>query len=40
MNIANSTRTGIEESVWITAKEIELWIGCMEKEGYKYHIDE
>jgi hypothetical protein len=40
MNIARSTRTGIEESVWVTAKDIEHWIGFMEREGYKYHIDE
>jgi hypothetical protein len=40
MNIARSTRTGIENSVWITAKDIEHWIGYMEREGYKYHIDE
>lgn len=40
MNIARSTRTGIEESVWITARNIEHWIGYMERKGYKYHIDE
>jgi len=40
MNIARSTRTGIEESVWITAKDVEHWIGYMDREGYKYHIDE
>jgi hypothetical protein len=40
MNVARSTRTGIEESSWIIAKDIEHWIGAMEREGYKYHIDE
>lgn len=40
MNIARSTRTGIEDSVWIIAKDIEHWTDQMEREGYKYHIDE
>lgn len=40
MNIARSTKTGIEESSWIIAKNIEHWIDVMERDGYKYYIDE
>lgn len=40
MNIANSTRKGIDSSVWVIAKDIGPWIIQMEREGYKYHINE
>jgi hypothetical protein len=29
-----------EKSVWITAKQMESHLNFMERQGYKYHIDE
>lgn len=40
MNIARSSKTSIDESVWISAKDIEHWIDHMEREGYKYYANE
>jgi hypothetical protein len=40
MNVATSTRTGIEESVWVTAKQLNDWLDYKEKQGYKYYTDE
>lgn len=40
MNVAVSTRTGIEESSWITAKQLDDWLDYRERQGYKYHADE
>jgi len=40
MNIARSTRDGMEDSVWVNANNIEHRLSCLEREGYKYHIDE
>lgn len=40
MNIAKSTRSGIDESFWIIAKNLDMWIDQMEREGYKYYISD
>jgi hypothetical protein len=40
MNIARSTRTEMEDSYWINAKNIEFWIDKMGCEGYKYYVSE
>lgn len=40
MNIAKSTRTGIEPSSWITANDIHSIFNFMERDGYKYYIEE
>lgn len=40
MNIARASKNEIEESVWIIAKNIDHWIGYMEREGYKYYVNE
>ena len=40
MNIARSTRDGIEKSSWITANDINLRLNYMESAGYKYHLNE
>jgi hypothetical protein len=40
MNVAKSTKTGMEKPSWVIAKDIENWINALEKQGYKYHIDE
>jgi hypothetical protein len=40
MNVAVSTRTGIEESSWITAKQLEDWLDYRERQGYKFYADE
>ncbi len=39
MNIAKSTRTGIEESAWITAKQFNERMEFMEGQGYKYYAN-
>ena len=30
----------IEKSVWMTAEQMEPYLSFMERQGYKYHIDE
>lgn len=40
MNIAKTTRTATEPSTWIIASDIEDWFSHMERDGYKYYIDE
>jgi hypothetical protein len=40
MNIAVSTRTGVEESTWITAKQLNDWLDYRERQGYKFYADE
>ena len=30
----------VDKSVWITAKHMESHLSFMERQGYKYHIDE
>jgi hypothetical protein len=40
MNVAVSTRTGIEESTWITAKQLSDWLDYKERQGYKFYADE
>ena len=40
MNIARSTRDGIEKSSWITANDINLRLNYRESAGYKYHLNE
>lgn len=38
MNIAKSTRDGIDDSYWINANNIHSCIDQMERAGYKYYI--
>ena len=40
MNIARSNRKGIDSSSWITANDVENILNFMERDGYKYYIDE
>lgn len=40
MNIARSTKTGIDKSVWIIADNVSHWISYMEREGYQCYINE
>jgi hypothetical protein len=40
MNIAKSTRTGVEQSSWITANDIDHMFNLMERDGYKYYKEE
>lgn len=40
MNIAKSTRKDIEKSSWVTANDIENIFNLMERDSYKYYIEE
>jgi hypothetical protein len=40
MNVARSNRKGIDPSSWVTANDIEDIFNFMERDGYKYYIDE
>lgn len=40
MNIARSSRNGVNESSWITANDVVDWLDYMERNGYKYYINE
>lgn len=40
MNIAISTRQGIQNSSFIISKDVDSRLDLMESKGYKYYIDE